>query len=73
LCTRSVSFRGVAKLIDGEEYSPATVNGWIGILFTVLRAARREFDLGHDATNGVSLFDLSEHETYTELDRGCQL
>lgn len=56
----------VAKLVEKGEYSPHTVNGWINILFTILRAARREFDLEHDATNGVLLLDTSEHDTYSE-------
>lgn len=56
----------IAKLVAAEEYSPHTVNGWINILFTILRAAKREFELEHDATKGVLLLDTSEHDTYSE-------
>lgn len=57
---------GIAKLIATKRYSPVTANGWLTILFVVLRTAVREFDLEHDPTNGVRAFDTSEHPTYTD-------
>jgi len=56
----------MAKLVRAKKYSPHTVNGWINILFTIMRQAKREFDLEHDATKGVLLLDSSEHDTYSE-------
>lgn len=56
----------MAKLVATGKYEPTTVNGWIGILFVILRRAQAEFDLKHDATKGVKLLDLAEHEIYTE-------
>jgi integrase len=48
------------------ELSPTTVNGYLAILRVVMKAARRKFQLVHDAMDGVENLDTSEHETYTE-------
>lgn len=56
----------MAKLVSAGTYSPTTINGWISILFVILRRAKTELDLQHDATNGVKFLDVAEHEVYTE-------
>jgi integrase len=56
----------MAKLVAGDKYAPTTINGWIDILFVILRRAQSELDLEHDATKGVKRLDLAEHEVYTE-------
>jgi integrase len=56
----------MAELIAAGDYSPATVNRWLATLRVIMKAAKREFGLGHLATEGVGSFDLSERETYTE-------
>jgi integrase len=57
---------GMAKLVAAGRYAPTTINGWIAILLVILRRARTELDLEHDATNGVHLLETAEHEVYTE-------
>jgi hypothetical protein len=57
---------GIAKLILAGKYAPTTANGWLAILRVITKAAKREFGLPSDPTEGVSNFDTSEHETYTE-------
>jgi integrase len=57
---------GISRLITAGEYKPATANGWLAILRVVFKAARREFGLACDPTDGVRPFDTSEHATYTE-------
>jgi integrase len=57
---------GVARLILAGRYSPTTANGWLAILRVITKAAKREFGLPGDPAEGVSNFDTSEHETYTE-------
>lgn len=54
------------RRIEREEYSPNTVNGWLSILLTTLRAAVDDLELERDPTRKVSLFDTSEWATYTE-------
>jgi integrase len=54
------------RKIEREEYSPNTVNGWLAILLTTLRAAVDGLELERDPTRKVSLFDTSEWATYTE-------
>jgi integrase len=56
----------MGKLVAAGKYEPATVNGWIDILFVILRRAQAEFDLEHDATKGVRKLDVAEHAVYTE-------
>jgi integrase len=48
------------------ELAPTTVNGYLGIMRVVMKAARRKYQLTHDAMSGVDNLDTSEHETYTE-------
>jgi integrase len=65
----------VWELINAGRYKPSTANGWLAILKTILKQARRDFELAHNAVEGVKLFDVSHHETHTEedpnaLDRG---
>jgi integrase len=57
---------GIAKLISAGHYSPTTANGWLAILRVTMKAAKRELGLLSDPTEGVTNFDTSEHETYTE-------
>lgn len=54
------------RKIEREDYSPNTVNGWLSILLTTLRAAVDDLELERDPTRKVSLFDTSEWATYTE-------
>ena len=56
----------MAGLVAEGKYAPTTINGWIDILFVILRRAQSELDLEHDATKGVKRLDLAEHEVYTE-------
>ncbi len=55
-----------AELIRGEDYAPATCNGWLSTLRVVMKAAKRELALPMVATDGIRDFDESERETYTE-------
>jgi len=57
---------GMAGLIAAKDYAPTTTNGWLAILKVVIKAAKRQLSLPYLATEGVTSFDLSEHETYTE-------
>jgi integrase len=57
---------GVGRLIQAGTYSPATANGWIGILKVIFKAAKRELSLASNPTEGIEAFDTSEHATYTE-------
>ncbi len=57
---------GIATLILAGKYAPTTANGWLAILRVIMTAARREFALGLDPTDGVTDFDTSEHATYTD-------
>lgn len=54
------------RKIAREEYSPNTVNGWLSILLTTLRAAVDDLELERDPTRKVAPFDTSEWATYTE-------
>jgi hypothetical protein len=53
-------------LITAGDYAPPTVNGWLAVLKVVMKAAKRQLALPTLATEGISSFDESEHETYTE-------
>lgn len=55
-----------AARVTKGELSPTTVNGYLAILRVVMKAARRKYQLAHDALDGVENLDTSEHETYTE-------
>lgn len=55
-----------ADLIAAGDYSPTTWNGWLAILKVILKAAKRQFRLPELATDGVTPYDTSEIETYTE-------
>ena len=57
---------GIAKLVAAGHYAPTTTNGWLAILRVIMKAAKRELGLRTDAAEGVTYFDTSEHETYTE-------
>jgi len=54
-----------------EKYSAHTVNGWLGILLTTLRAAVEELDLPYDPTKGIEPLDTSRYPTYTEEEPGA--
>jgi integrase len=56
----------MARLVGAKKFSPTTVNGWVNVLRVIMKAARRKFQLTHDAVDGVRLLDTSEHDTYTE-------
>ena len=56
----------VAELINGGDYKPSTVNGWMSILTVIVKAAKRKYGLPHLATEDVRFFDESDHATYTE-------
>ncbi len=51
---------------DSGPYSPRTINGWLSILLVILREARIDLELDHDATEGVEPLDTSTRPTYTE-------
>ncbi|MSP63855.1 MAG: site-specific integrase [Myxococcales bacterium] len=55
-----------AKLVEKGKYSPVTINNWLRILLTTLRAAVRDLDLERDPTLGVEPLDTSTWHTYTE-------
>jgi hypothetical protein len=57
---------GIAALIGAGLYAPTTANGWLHILRHILKRAKRELQLPSNAAEGISCFDTSEHETYTE-------
>lgn len=57
---------GVCKLIANKNYSPATANSWLRILKVIDKAVAREFGLLHRFTFGVTGFDESDLETFTE-------
>jgi hypothetical protein len=52
-------------LIDAGKYKPTYCNSWLAILFSILRAAVRDFNLPRDLTMGVGLFSTKGHKTYT--------
>ena len=56
----------MAKLVAAGDYAPTTVNGWLSILRVILKAAKYRYRLPELATESVTNFDTSEHETYTE-------
>jgi integrase len=56
----------MAKLVAAGTYAPTTINGWLSILFVILRRAKTELELEHDATKDVQPLDLAEHDVYTE-------
>lgn len=56
----------IGELLQGGDYAPTTANGWLAILRVIMKAAKREFDLKHLATEGVTDFDTSEHVVYSE-------
>jgi len=57
---------GIAGLIAAGQYAPTTANGWLAILKTITKAAKRELGLAADPCEGARSFDTSEHPTYTE-------
>lgn len=57
---------GIAKLIKAGSYAPATVNGWIGIVKVIGKAAMTELELPSNPFRALECFDLSERPTYTE-------
>jgi integrase len=57
---------GLARLIEAEDYSPTTANGWLAILRVIMRAAKRTFGLPYSATEDVTDFDTSDWVTYSE-------
>lgn len=56
----------IGKLIQAGDYAPTTVNSWLSILRVVMKAAKRELELSHLATEGIENFDTSEHVVYSE-------
>lgn len=59
------------KMTQGEKvqrglFSPATVNGWLRVFLSTLRAAVADLELEHDPTVGVKPIDTSTWSTYTE-------
>lgn len=56
----------MAKSVVAGDFAPTTINSWINILRVIMKAARRKYQLRHDAVDGVRLLDTSEHATYTE-------
>ncbi|MBX3215229.1 MAG: site-specific integrase [Labilithrix sp.] len=60
--------REVQALIMADDYSPTTCNTWLRELRTICREAKRRFKLAAPATEGISMFDTSEVETFTPED-----
>jgi integrase len=57
---------GVSKLIfEKGDYKPGYTNGWLSTLKVVLRAAKKQFGLTHDAVADVKQFSMAEHSTYS--------
>jgi integrase len=56
----------MAKLVLAGKFKPSTVNSWINVLRVIVKAARRKYQLRHDAVDGVRLLDTSEHGTYSD-------
>lgn len=59
------------RKVERGEYSPNTVNGWLAILFTTLRAAVEDLELERDPTRNVDLLDTSDWNTYTLEEPGA--
>jgi integrase len=57
---------GIGALIVKGKYAPTTANSWLAILRVIMKAAKRQLELPHLATEGVEDFDTSGHVTYTE-------
>jgi hypothetical protein len=58
----------VAVLINEGKYKPSSGNVWLTTLKTIMKEARRELEIGHDAFKGVTEFDESEHDPHPEED-----
>jgi len=58
----------MATRVRRGELAPTTVNGYLNILRVVMKAARRKYQLAHDAMDGVTDLDTSEHEVYTDAE-----
>lgn len=56
----------MADLVQAEDYSPTTINGWLAILKVIMKAAKRSFQLPLLATEGVEPFDASDRVVYSE-------
>ena len=56
----------VGMLIQAGRFAPTTTNSWFTILRTIMRAAKREFELPRLVTEGIADFDMSTHVVYTE-------
>ena len=63
---RSAEQLRVCQLIAAGTYSPVTANGWLAVLHVIMKAAKRDFELPSNATEGIPSFDTSEHPTCTE-------
>lgn len=57
---------GIARLINEDKYRPATTNGWLAILRVIMKRAKAKHLITIDPTEGVKVFDTSEHPAYTE-------
>jgi integrase len=56
----------IGDLIDKEEFSPVTCNGWLAILRCIFNHAKLDLDLVRSPAAAVTNFDTSTHVTYTE-------
>jgi integrase len=59
------------RKVERGDYSPNTVNGWLAILLTTLRAAVEDLELERDPTRNVDLLDTSDWNTFTEEEPGA--
>lgn len=59
------------RKVERGVYSPNTVNGWLAILLTTLRAAVEDLELERDPTRNVDLLDTSDWNTFTEEEPGA--
>ena len=58
------------RKVNQGRYSPNTVNGWLAILLTTLRAAVDDLELERDPTRKVELLDTSYWNTFTDEEPG---
>lgn len=56
----------VVGLIESQQYSPATANGWLDKLRVVVNSAYLELELDRNPIAGFKPFDTSTRPTYTE-------
>lgn len=54
-----------AKSINDKTFSPRTVNGWLSILRTIMKRAKRELKLASNPALDIDFFSTKAHRTFT--------